>query len=440
MTSLAAAKTKRPSNRDNVLNQTAEGWLEGKRMDDDIGENVWRVHDSLYDLNEFIHLHPGGADWLVATRGTDITEAFESHHPLNESATRRLLGKYRVSPIDKRRFTPYSFESKGFYATFKRRVAPILRRPEFANECDAGFRLVFDALLIAWTLCLVVAAHLGSLALAVVGGIVLAMNTIAAHNYFHQRQSWRMFVFDVSGFSSFEWRVSHALSHHLFPNSVYDLEVSGLEPMLYYLPDPAKSAFRRFAPLLYSLPLYALGWLLESTKRAVKIATHVGAGDPLCCARAENLLPAAPLVVAAALAPSLSMALLVYAAFMCSSSFYFLLVGLAAAHHHPDAWHDGDAPKSGDASVDFGVAQIDAVRDRPMISGADAPLFLVATAFGNHALHHLLPTVSHGHLSHRDVQAAFEQTLDEFNIRYCKQTQLEMFVGGFRQLARNFYH
>lgn len=42
-------------------------WLEDKKRDDG-AEGLWRIHDSLYDLSDFIKEHPGGQDWLVLTK------------------------------------------------------------------------------------------------------------------------------------------------------------------------------------------------------------------------------------------------------------------------------------------------------------------------------------------------------------------------------------
>ena len=64
-----------PSGRDYFL-KTCFGFLEGRRKDDG-AEGLWRINDSLYDLESFIEHHPGGSEWLELTRGTDITEAFE---------------------------------------------------------------------------------------------------------------------------------------------------------------------------------------------------------------------------------------------------------------------------------------------------------------------------------------------------------------------------
>ncbi len=42
-----------PSGRDAIL-KTAEQWMDSKRKDDDVGKSLWRVHDKLYDLTNFI--------------------------------------------------------------------------------------------------------------------------------------------------------------------------------------------------------------------------------------------------------------------------------------------------------------------------------------------------------------------------------------------------
>lgn len=41
-----------PTNRD-ILLKTSESWMNGKRLDDNLGPGLWRVHDGLYDLRDF---------------------------------------------------------------------------------------------------------------------------------------------------------------------------------------------------------------------------------------------------------------------------------------------------------------------------------------------------------------------------------------------------
>lgn len=58
--------------------KTSMGFLEARRKVDG-AEGLWRIRNSLYDLQTFLKSHPGGAEWLSLTKGTDITELFEVH-------------------------------------------------------------------------------------------------------------------------------------------------------------------------------------------------------------------------------------------------------------------------------------------------------------------------------------------------------------------------
>ena len=57
---------KYPTYRDDSINWCWK-WLAGKRKDDN-AEGLWRVHNNLYDLSDFVKTHPGGSDWLSVTK------------------------------------------------------------------------------------------------------------------------------------------------------------------------------------------------------------------------------------------------------------------------------------------------------------------------------------------------------------------------------------
>jgi hypothetical protein len=59
-------------------NANLQDWLENRKKYNARAGGLWRVHDGLYDLNNFEH--PGGFDWLEMLRGADITEMFEVCH------------------------------------------------------------------------------------------------------------------------------------------------------------------------------------------------------------------------------------------------------------------------------------------------------------------------------------------------------------------------
>lgn len=56
--------------------KTGYSYLEGRRQVDG-AEDLWRIENNLYDLEGFAKFHPGGAEWIRLTKGTDITELFQ---------------------------------------------------------------------------------------------------------------------------------------------------------------------------------------------------------------------------------------------------------------------------------------------------------------------------------------------------------------------------
>lgn len=58
---------KYPTFRDTFVNGSWK-WIEGKRRDDNASGSFWRIHNKLYDLNEFIDQHPGGKFWIETTK------------------------------------------------------------------------------------------------------------------------------------------------------------------------------------------------------------------------------------------------------------------------------------------------------------------------------------------------------------------------------------
>lgn len=100
--------------------KSVKGWLKAKRLDDD-AEGLWRVHDKLYDLVNFVQRHPGGRDWLELTQGTDITELFETHHIRGKAEL--LLQNFYVREAKLPRNFKLTFFDDGFYKTLRRKAA-----------------------------------------------------------------------------------------------------------------------------------------------------------------------------------------------------------------------------------------------------------------------------------------------------------------------------
>ena len=110
---------------------------------------------------------------------------------------------------------------------------------------------VQDTLAITFIVCMILSTWTNSLVMSAITGLILGMTTSAAHNFFHQADSWRMYYWDLSFLSSRDWRITHMLSHHLHTNTFKDIEVSGIEPYISFMPYADKNWVQRFFACFY---------------------------------------------------------------------------------------------------------------------------------------------------------------------------------------------
>ncbi|CAG9854815.1 unnamed protein product [Phyllotreta striolata] len=403
-----------PRTRLNPIALTPYVWLE-ERGETDGAEGLWRIHDKLYDFTSFINYHPGGSDWIVLTKGTDITEAFESHHISH--APEEMLQKYYIKPAQAKRNFPFTFHEDGFYRTLKREIRKSLKTipKELYPTSDMYSDIMFTGLLIFSLL----SVRYWNYVLAVIAGVILGLLTVAGHNYIHRKSSFRMFYFQFSLLQVRDWRVSHVLSHHLYTNTVIDLEICMVEPFLNFL--PIKKIFHGYlsvvmAPFVWLFTFQVLFLLRLVNYKTIKPISLSGLLLPICMYIFGT--------------QSLFHTLLLWEVILSVGSFVFTAIGLNAAHHHPDVFHDGDTPRSLE-SYDWGLNQLDAVMDRTDITGSD---FLVLTSFGDHALHHLFPTLDHSLLKH--LYPTLEMVTKQFDVHLRMTSQWGAILGGFQQLMK----
>lgn len=173
---------------------------------------VWRIRDSLYDLSKFEH--PGGNEFLSLTKNTDITELFESSHPNIEKVT-ALLPKFKIGDCaDERNSSFFTFHPTGFYCTLRQRAYNLLKsKPVSSVSYWSSTAIIHDVLL---------TIHIALLAKAIItpsfdveciiclllAGATLAFLAMAAHNFFHKKDNWRMLSFDLMLHSSRYYRDS----------------------------------------------------------------------------------------------------------------------------------------------------------------------------------------------------------------------------------------
>ncbi|XP_043684041.1 cytochrome b5-related protein [Vespula pensylvanica] len=404
----------------NEIIKTPYGFLKGRTQQDG-AEGLWRIRNGLYDLRTFAKSHPGGAEWITLTKGTDITEAFEAHH-LTEKAE-RILPKFYIRDATTLRSIPLTFEPNGFYRTFKKRALEALKDVDFHRPSKVS-NFIADSFFAATVFfCLAAAySHILSFIAIIIAGFFLAWTAVIGHNYFHMRDNFRMYYFDLSLMSSKDWRITHVLSHHLYPNTLWDYEIYAIEPLLKWLPDKNKNIIISFISQLSSPIIYALTFIQQGVKRYYSVIWEYGTVE------VRDIVPFILPIAMSFVAPSIFVAFQTWIIIILISSFIFSFIGFNAAHHHPNIFHDGDIYRE---NLDWGLLELDAVREREIID--DVPL-LVLTNFGSHGLHHLLPAVDHSYLPL--TMPAFLQTCKEFGISTKRWTQWELLKGQFKQLAR----
>lgn len=258
------------------------------------------------------------------------------HHIYTERVE-QVLSKFYVRDAAQPRNVKLTFHNSGFYRTFKRRIGEKLltidRRPELHSK------LTIDALLVATFVLLFAAVRCASYVALIPSALTAAWTIIAAHNFFHRRNNFRMMYFNLTFLSYREWRISHAMSHHLFPNSLLDLEVTLFEPFLCWVTG-TKNWFQRYASWLYGPGVYALLFFDQAIKRMVfslaerRNLFHLTDAIPL----------AVPVFMYAVAADGVSvvMVLKMWAFMLSMTSLYFGFVGLNAGHHNHHVVHDGD--------------------------------------------------------------------------------------------------
>jgi len=268
----------------------------------------------------------------------------------------------------------------------------------------------------------VLAAKDDNIYLALLSGMFLLWMLVIAHNYFHQKDNWRMYCFNLTLLNYREWRISHAMSHHLYTNTYYDLEISMFEPFLQWIPRPKTTLQKIMSPIISPIVwtlLIAFGTLSRTIGYFTKKEEF----------RLDHLLPLAlPLTMFYFGRMEILVVLKLWAVMIGVCSFLLGVFGLNAGHHHPDVTHEGDQL---DKTKDFGIFQLNCVIDRRDLKQSQ---FYTLIAFGHHTLHHFFPTLDHGVLP--QLHEIFLETCKEFEIELREYSWWPLIVGQFEQLVR----
>jgi hypothetical protein len=127
-------------------------------------------------------------------------------------------------------------------------------------------RLYCDLILAATLTSSGLAASLNNYFIALFASVCLALLVVVGHNFIHQRNNWRMFVTNIGMMNCQDWRVFHAISHHMYPNSYHDMQIAGYEPTLNWMPEP-KTKSQIFKSWLLTPIMYGLTFITAHDTR-----------------------------------------------------------------------------------------------------------------------------------------------------------------------------
>lgn len=266
-----------------------------------------------------------------------------------------MLSKFYIRDAALPRNYNLTFDDAGFYRTLKRKVAAKIdsvdRTPvKISNAIsDLMLGLVFGSA--------VLAVKDNNVYLSLLSGVFLLWMLVIAHNYFHQKNNWRMLCFNLTLLNYREWRVSHAMSHHLYTNSYYDLEISMFEPWLQWIPRP-KTTFHKIAapfasPIVWTVLIHYTAiarfdmlFIDSIWFQMIFFSRTVGYFTKTDEFKLDHLIPLAlPLAMFYFGTADFLLVLKHWAIITAFCSFMVGVVGLNAGHHHPDVAHEGDELK-----------------------------------------------------------------------------------------------
>lgn len=111
-----------------------------------------------------------------------------------------MLTKFQIRQATTPRNSPFTFKEDGFYRQLKHEVRDVLKT--IPATAAVKSIVMTDTLLFAYVLTAILAAKIMNYYVGAASGLFLGLVTIAAHNFFHQKDSFRMFYFDLSTMSS----------------------------------------------------------------------------------------------------------------------------------------------------------------------------------------------------------------------------------------------
>lgn len=221
-----------------------------------------------------------------------------------------------------------------------------------------------------------------------------------------------------------ETRISHIFSHHIYTNTLNDLETILVEPVFSWVPEDTKAFAQRYLSWIYAWLAFSIApFMLLGQRVAITLFTK----DKIFYK--EDFIPfLVPLAMLLFGTSDVLQVIKMWCLIISFGGLWFGAIGITVGHHTPEVVHEGDEQNS---SMDFGIFQLDTVVDRRDVKVSQ---FLVLTHLGEHTLHHFFPTLDHGLLP--QLNDIFNKTCKEFDTELREFSWYKLLIGHHEQLAR----
>lgn len=107
-----------------------------------------------------------------------------------------MLTEYFIREAKVPRNCPFTFKEDGFYRVLKKEISEAIKTVP-KQPVDRS-KNITDLLFISYIALSLLAVYSTSYALGTAAGLMLCLVSIAAHNFFHQKDNFRMYYFDFT--------------------------------------------------------------------------------------------------------------------------------------------------------------------------------------------------------------------------------------------------
>jgi len=274
-----------------------------------------------------------------------------------------------------------------------------------------------------WVLSFLVMCYTGATWAAIISGALLMPIWGLGHNFLHQRDTILRFLFNLTLCSSHEWRVSHAISHHQYTNTLFDLEIISLNPLFIFFFSSSKRHPLYCALILFYVQLLAgFIFLIFFIKNILFI--FLGLQE----FRKEYFIPFIQLLFIYLFSQSYYTSIWLFTVMHFVLSF-LLVLSSWAVHHHDGIWHDGDPYDNNEN--DFGRHILLTTRAHSINNLYIH--FLLFAGLNDHIIHHLFPVLDHSRFN--EIREILDQTKKEFGITDTPLSFIQYWRGVFRRLV-----